>query len=28
MFTEASLLGAAAWCEDELGRGPAPPLAG
>jgi aspartyl-tRNA(Asn)/glutamyl-tRNA(Gln) amidotransferase subunit A len=27
MFTEAPLLAAAAWCEDVLGRGPAPTLA-
>ena len=26
MFTEAPLLAAAAWCEDVLGRGPAPRL--
>jgi len=24
MFTEGELLAAAAWCEDVLGRGPAP----
>jgi Asp-tRNA(Asn)/Glu-tRNA(Gln) amidotransferase A subunit family amidase len=26
LFTEAALLTAAAWCEDVLGRGPAPSL--